>query len=65
MMPPDERPILCSCETFKKRALVGIVNEGGKNRVEEKIIYGIVSVFTDLVYRGKGYASRMFSALLT
>jgi hypothetical protein len=63
MMSPDERPILCSCETFKKRALYDAENGNREKGVEEKIIYGIASVFTNPVSRGKGYAPRMLRAL--
>lgn len=57
-LPPNERPILGSCETLRKRVLVsknGVVTEG--------ITHGIGSVFCDPKYRGKGYASRMLKEL--
>lgn len=56
-MPPDERPILSSCESLRKRAL--FTNESGE--VEEGVAHGVGSVFTDEAYRGKGYASRMLT----
>lgn len=60
--PPNQRPILSSCESLRKRALVcqaGV--DGGK--VQDAIGHGIFSVFTDPQYRGKGYASRMMKEL--
>ncbi|KAK4109041.1 hypothetical protein N656DRAFT_716516 [Canariomyces notabilis] len=61
-LPPDERPVLSSCETLRKR---GILTRGGGDgaRVQEGMVYGIGSVFTDPTYRGKGYASRMMKEL--
>lgn len=57
--PPDQRPILASCDTYRKRALSctpsGSLSEG--------IAHGIGAVFTDPQYRGKGYASRMLKEL--
>ncbi|GAB1319413.1 hypothetical protein MFIFM68171_09623 [Madurella fahalii] len=57
-LPPDERPVLSSCESIRKRALVG--RDG---TVEEGAAHGIGSVFTDPQFRGRGYASRMMSEL--
>jgi GNAT superfamily N-acetyltransferase len=58
-LPPDQRPILSSCDTYRKRALSctpsGVVTDG--------IAHGIGAVFTDPQYRGKGYASRMLKEL--
>lgn len=57
-LPPNERPILGSCETLRKRVLIS------KNSVvTEGITHGIGSVFCDPKYRGKGYASRMMKEL--
>ncbi|KAH7408994.1 hypothetical protein BKA64DRAFT_385501 [Cadophora sp. MPI-SDFR-AT-0126] len=53
-LPPDERPILASCETFKKKALLS--REDG---VQDVVIHGIASVFCDPAHRGRGYAVRM------
>ena len=58
-MPPDQRPILCSCETFRKRSLVS--NRDGS--VTEGIIHGVASVFCDPLYRRRGYAARMMKEL--
>jgi hypothetical protein len=57
-LPPNERPILASCESLCKPVLVsqnGIVTEG--------ITHGIGSVFSQPKYRGKGYAARMLREL--
>lgn len=58
-MEPDKRPVLSSCESLRKRAVV-TTKDG---RVEEGVAHGIASVFTDPVFRGKGYASRMMREL--
>ncbi|KAJ4225576.1 hypothetical protein NW759_005269 [Fusarium solani] len=58
-LPADGRPILSSCETYKKRALVSS-KEGA---VREGTAYGVASVFTFVECRGKGYASKMMSLL--
>ncbi|EPE25831.1 hypothetical protein GLAREA_01743 [Glarea lozoyensis ATCC 20868] len=60
---PNERPILSACETFLKRAFVTTSAHNGVNTVEEKIVYGIASVFTNPVYRGNRYAARMLIKL--
>lgn len=58
-LPPDQRPILSSCDTYRKRALSctpsGVLTDG--------IAHGIGAVFTDPRYRGRGYASRMLKEL--
>lgn len=53
-LPPDERPILCSCESFAKRALASDAD----GNVDETIIHGVASVFCQPDYRGRGYAAR-------
>jgi GNAT superfamily N-acetyltransferase len=58
-LPADERHILSSCETFRKRALIR--RAGGS--VAETTVYGIASVFTAPEYRRKGYAKRMMLEL--
>ncbi|CEJ88027.1 hypothetical protein VHEMI04587 [[Torrubiella] hemipterigena] len=57
---PDARPILSSCETWKKKTLY---TQEGSSAVVEGWVYGIGSVYTDPRYRGRGYASRMFHLL--
>ena len=56
---PNERPILSSCESLKKRALVKQHDQD----VEEVISFGIMSVFCDPALRGRGYAARMMKEL--
>ncbi|MCJ1275773.1 hypothetical protein MMC21_003576 [Puttea exsequens] len=56
---PNTRPILASCETLRKRALIA----RGDGEVEDMISYGIGSVFCNPDYRGKGYAQRMITEL--
>ena len=55
----DQRPILCSCETFLKRSLMS--NTDGM--VEEVILHGIASVFCAPEYRRRGYAARHMTEL--
>lgn len=58
-LSPDQRPILSSCETFKKRALLA----DGNGEVEDVVMHAIASVFCDPKHRGNGYAKRMMSEL--
>lgn len=53
------RPILASCETLHKKALVA--HRGGP--VEDVISHGVGSVFCREEYRGRGYARRMMEEL--
>ena len=53
------RPVLSSCETLRKRA---IVSRGG-SEIEEGVAHGVVNVFTDPAMRGQGYARRMMDEL--
>ena len=57
--PPDHRPILCSCETFRKRGFV--VDPRG--HLSEGIVHSVASVFCDPKYRGRGYAARLMREL--
>lgn len=57
-LPPNQRSILASCETLRKRALVCKNGE-----MTEVITHGIGSVFCNPEYRGRGYASRMMREL--
>jgi hypothetical protein len=59
--PPvaSQRTILCSCETFRKRSLIGDANE----RVRDVFVHGVASVFCPEEYRGRGYAGRMMMEL--
>jgi hypothetical protein len=58
-LPLDSRPILCSCETFCKRSIIG----DKEGNITEMIIHGVARVFCNLTYRGHGYASRMMMEL--
>ena len=57
-LAPNERPILASCESLRKRALVA-----RRGQVQDVISHGIGSVFCNPKYRGKGYAQRMMKEL--
>ena len=57
-VPSNERPILGSCESFRKRALVA---RAGK--LEDVISHGVGSVFCNPEYRRRGYAQRMMEEL--
>ncbi|PKS09261.1 hypothetical protein jhhlp_003875 [Lomentospora prolificans] len=59
-LPPDQRPILSSCDTIRKTAFVSSSTGTG---VEEVVAHGIGAVFTDPVYRGRGYASKMMAMI--
>jgi len=58
-LPPDQRPILCSCESFFKSSLV---SDSGGNTTDVAV-HGIASVFCAPEYRGRGYAARMMTEL--
>ncbi|KAL3420010.1 lysine acetyltransferase (GNAT family protein) [Phlyctema vagabunda] len=57
-LPPNERQILASCESLRKRALVA-----RNGSTKEVITHGVGSVFCDPQYRGRKYASRMMSEM--
>ncbi|RYP13110.1 hypothetical protein DL767_010869 [Monosporascus sp. MG133] len=64
----QQRPVLASCETIRKRVLVarpGSGAEGGDDGavVEEATGYGIGSVYTYQEFRGRSYAARMLREL--
>lgn len=58
-LAPDQRPILCSCETFRKRSLVSDT----EGNVTEMVIHGVASVFCNPAYRRQGFAARMMKEL--
>lgn len=58
-LPPGQRPILCSCETFCKRAFIS----DRDGNLTEKIVHGVASVFCDPVLRLRGYGSRLMREL--
>ncbi|OAX83302.1 hypothetical protein ACJ72_02335 [Emergomyces africanus] len=58
-LPQDERPLLASCETFRKRSWVS----DKQGNVSQHITHGVASVYCDPRYRGRGYASRLMNEL--
>ncbi|KAH7035521.1 uncharacterized protein B0I36DRAFT_318527, partial [Microdochium trichocladiopsis] len=58
----SRRPLLSSCESYKKIVLVA---DPGSGQVREEIGHGIGSVFTSTEYRGRSYASRMLGEVGT
>ncbi len=58
-LAPNERPILASCESLRKRALIA----DGNGQVTDIVSHGIGSVFCNPEYRGRGYAQRMITEL--
>jgi hypothetical protein len=60
-LPPDQRPILCSCQTFVKRTLVSDPD----GNLSEKNIHAVASVFTDPALRRRGYCARLMRELAT
>jgi len=59
-LAPNERHILCSCETFRKRSLTS----DSDGSVSDNIVHGIASVFCPAPYRRRGYAGRMMQELV-
>lgn len=57
-LPPDNRPILASCESLRKAALIR-----SDGVTKEVLTHGIGSVFCDPVHRGKGYGGTMLKLL--
>ncbi|KAL8997421.1 MAG: hypothetical protein Q9169_003284 [Polycauliona sp. 2 TL-2023] len=57
--PPNHRPILCSCETF--RNLTYITDH--ESHFSEAIIHSVASVFCNPIYRRRGYATRLLAEL--
>ncbi|KAF2475796.1 uncharacterized protein BDR25DRAFT_391249 [Lindgomyces ingoldianus] len=58
-LPPNQRPILCSCETFRKHSLTS----NAVGNVDDNIVHGIASVFCAPGYRRRGYPVRMMKEL--
>lgn len=58
-LPPNKRPILASCESLRKRALIA----GEDGQLKDITSHGIGSVFCNPAYRGRGYAQRMIIEL--
>ncbi|KAK7683208.1 hypothetical protein QCA50_013881 [Cerrena zonata] len=59
---PKTLDFMCSCETFRRPAIVAKATEKGP-QVQDVIGYGIASVFTPETRRGKGYAKHMMRLL--
>ncbi|KAK0636484.1 hypothetical protein B0T17DRAFT_482579 [Bombardia bombarda] len=59
--PPDQRPILSSCESLRKMTISAPHADGAP--LVDGVAHGIGSVFTDPQFRGRGYASRMMQEL--
>ena len=57
-LPPNNRTILSSCETFAKRAF--LAHDG---KVEDIVAHTVGSVFCRSEFRGRGYAKRMIAEL--
>ncbi|KAI0173879.1 hypothetical protein BJ166DRAFT_131426 [Pestalotiopsis sp. NC0098] len=58
-LPPDQRQIFSSCETYQKRALLS--DEAGD--VEDCVVHGIASVFCSSEFRGRGFGTRLLKDL--
>ncbi|XXH00571.1 hypothetical protein Hte_006919 [Hypoxylon texense] len=58
-MPPNQRQVFCSCESFRKRSLIS----DEKGSVEEGLIHGVASVFCPEEFRGRGYGTRHMKEL--
>lgn len=58
-LAPNKRPILASCESLRKQALIA----KGDGQVKDIISHGIGSVFCNPDHRGRGYAQRMINEL--
>lgn len=61
--PTEDRPILSSCETLRKRVLVSTTHKDGSVQLKEGLTHGVGSVFCEPQFRGKGYAGRMMQEL--
>ncbi|CAO1601615.1 hypothetical protein XANCAGTX0491_005268 [Xanthoria calcicola] len=58
-LPLDQRPILCSCETFRNRTF--ITDREGHFR--EVVTHSVASVFCNPNHRRRGYATRLLAEL--
>ncbi|KKY27077.1 hypothetical protein UCRPC4_g01302 [Phaeomoniella chlamydospora] len=56
---PNQRTLLASCESFRKRSLVS----DPEGKVTEYITHGVASVYCNPEYRRRGYATRMMREL--
>ncbi|KAH7914628.1 hypothetical protein BJ138DRAFT_1143537 [Hygrophoropsis aurantiaca] len=61
---PHTLDFLCSCRTYRRKALCRYPPIDGKQNVlKEEFSYGVASVYTPPEKRGKGYASHMMRLL--
>ena len=58
-LTPGQRPILCSCETFRKHTLISDT----EGNVKKVILNCVASVFCNPEYRGRGYGRQMMREL--
>jgi hypothetical protein len=58
-----QRPLLSSCETLRKRAVVRDAGVAVGGQVRDVAAHGVGSVFTDAEHRRKGYAGLMMGKL--
>ncbi|KAL8908686.1 MAG: hypothetical protein Q9207_000654 [Kuettlingeria erythrocarpa] len=58
-LPQDQRPILCSCETFRNRTYIA----DREGHFDEAIIHSVASVFCNPKFRRRGYAARLLAEL--
>lgn len=58
-LPPDQRRVLSSCETLRKRTLF----RAPDGEIREGSAHGVAGVFTYPELRGKGYAAKMIGLL--
>ncbi|KAF4534724.1 Lysine acetyltransferase protein [Lasiodiplodia theobromae] len=61
-LPPNARPILSSCESYRKRCLTSDAGAGGST-VSDALVHGVASVFCAPPYRRRGYAARLMKEL--
>ncbi|KAF9630049.1 putative lysine acetyltransferase protein [Lasiodiplodia theobromae] len=60
-LPPNARPILSSCESYRKRALTS--DADGGNVSDDALVHGVASVFCAPQFRRRGYAARLMKEL--
>jgi len=58
-LPPGERVVLCSCESYIKRS----ISSDRSGNLTETVVHGIASVFCPEDLRHRGYAARMMKEL--
>ncbi|KAG9296435.1 hypothetical protein G9A89_015027 [Geosiphon pyriformis] len=60
---PETTTFFCSCETYRRSALIRTVDKNGEVEVKEGVGFSIASVFCVPSHRKKGYASLMLKLL--